>query len=184
MAVNTGCSLTLCPLLLDPGIVTVQVLEAGVSEFLVPKPAQAPHEVTRSPVPGPYQAQTTPLFSRLLKGPRLYTLQILACPKEASPLKAAPRLHPASQPYEAEGKTYSFATLANNTKLDIRELLREEKQPKSPSSTGGEITHWIHTIEHYPSVTLNTQTWTHRRSPTLSKGHSSQESVYYAVLVV
>lgn len=72
---------------------------------------------------------------------------------------------------------YSFATLANNTKLDIRELLREEKQPKSPSSTGGEITHWIHTIEHYPSVTLNTQTWTHRQSPTLSKGRSSQESV-------
>lgn len=69
MAVNTGCSLTLCPLLLDPGIITVQVLEAGVSEFLVPKPAQAPHEVTRSPVPGPYQAQTTPLFSRLSKRP-------------------------------------------------------------------------------------------------------------------
>lgn len=146
-----------------------------------------PRHPTRSPeVRCQAPTRLRPPLSSLasLKGPRLYTLQILACPKEASPLKAAPRLHPASQPYEAEGKTYSFATLANNTKLDIRELLREEKQPKSPSSTGGEITHWIHTIEHYPSVTLNTQTWTHRRSPTLSKGRSSQESVYYAVLFV
>lgn len=52
---------------------------------------------------------------------------------------------------------YTMATITNYTKLDIWELLREEKQLKSPS-TGEEINCWVHTIEYYPSIALNTET--------------------------
>lgn len=72
MAVNTRCSLILCPLLLAPGIIT------GLTHtvcwrlvFLNSSCQSLPRHTTRSPGvgAGPLQTQTIPLFSRLSKRP-------------------------------------------------------------------------------------------------------------------